>query len=113
MKKLLGIVVLGLLLSSNAYAKTIKIKEKWTSSTQIVTKKQDKQYVLSLNGDDPDTRTLLPLYATNHCSKYNKYTYFFAKYHARWPYEDDFVGEVLDPGIFNKHNYNGRYARCA
>ena len=36
MKKLLGIIVLGLLLSGNAYAAKVKVKEKMTKLLGIV-----------------------------------------------------------------------------
>ena len=63
MKKLLGIVVLGLLLSSNSYAKEIKISHKDKNSISIT---------FSL-WSEADMREM----AANHCGKYQKSAFTF------------------------------------
>ena len=63
MKKLLGILVLGLLLSSNAYAKEIKVYHKDENSISVT--------------DGAWSNAKGNAIAAKHCAQYNKFAYYF------------------------------------
>ena len=72
MKKLLGIVVLGLLLSSNAYAAKVKVKEKGSNYIIIKEKRPNKTGF----NPKPDPNWAVPLQqavneVNNYCSSKN------------------------------------------
>ena len=81
MKKLLGILVLTLLLSGNAYAKLGKIKDADENFVYYVVHSFWPQKAAQVNLDK-----LIPLEAIEHCGKYKKNIYkFYGDNWEKWP----------------------------
>ena len=81
MKKLLSIIVLGLFLSGNAYAKLGKIKEADENFVYYVVHSFWPDKAAQANLDK-----LIPLEAIEHCGKYKKNVYkFYGDNWEKWP----------------------------
>ena len=107
MKKLLGIVVLGLLFSNPTFANTFKVLD-------IVYKDNNKIYIVKNRWGTTDRKVNIIAY--NHCTSLGKKTLWTMEYRNRYksPCNPEFkrVGKRLAFKVLNTGKNSGQQGKC-